>query len=635
MLDATRKLAKSWVSMILIGLLVFAFAIWGVGDMFTGYNVNRVAQVGDREIRALDFQRAYTQTIQQLMQRTGTSFTNQQAMAFGIPSQVLGTLTVQATFAEVGDDLNLGISEEELARRIRSDPTFAGPNGQFNRFYLEQYLAQTGLREVDFVQDQTEQMVQRQVIAGLVGNMGVPTAFMEAVNLHQNETRSADYTILSADDLPALSDPTDAELRTFYEADSSAFRAPEKRAIEVVIVSAETIARPDDVTDEQARQEYDAARNTRYGVAERRNFLQLPFPDAEAAAAAAEKIRTGGTFEDVIAAEDKTVEDVTFGLQAREDILDPAIGDTVFSLDLNAVSDPIEGQFGYFLIKLTDIQEETVLPFEDVKGRIKQDLASRQAEGDVFTLYDAVEDARAGGASLREAAGRVDLEIRTIAGFDRQGQLEDGTEFDVPERATILREVFQSDVGQETDPVQLGTSAFAWFEVTDIVPESDRAFDDVRDEVAAAWRADRLGTQLDDIANGMVTALEAGQAFAGIAEPYGAVVQSAESVTRTDTPEGVPSPLARALFEGPDGYTAQIPGDDAGTRIVFRVTGGAEPAFFEEAPGIPEQRRQLAGGLRETLLAQYVGRKQEELGVTVDSHAIDLLLGLTQDHRNM
>lgn len=632
MLDAIRSRSKGVVATILIGLLVFAFAIWGVGDMFSNYGANSVASVGSREVDIRTFQRAYNLEIQTLNQRLGTPLTNPQAAALGIPNQVLLRLTNELTLAETADDFGLGISEDELGRQIRADPALRGPTGRYDPAMLRQAISFYGMSENDFVEERRDTALGTQLTEGLIGNMAVPSTYMEAFNLYRNEERAADYIVLEASNLPPLAEPTEAELRTFFDANTAQFKAPEVRTFELIIVDAETLSNPDVISDEEALAEYESTKDTKFGVPQRRNFDQLPFGDLASAQAAAQKIADGTPFEDIVAAEEKDLSDIAFGLKGRSEILDEAIAEAVFTRGLNEVGEPVEGRFGHFLIRVTDIQEEALLPFEDVKERIKSDLAGARAETNVFETYDEIEDARAGGATLREAAERFQLPVRVVEGVDRSGNRIDGTSVDLPDRSNLLSGVFEADIGEETDPLQTGGRGFLWFELKDITPEAERPFDDVKDAVTTAWREDRQNTRLDDEAEKIVQALKSGRGLAELAEPFGVEIQSAEAIARSATPEGVPAPLARAVFEGPQGHAASVAGESAQSRIVFSVTAINEPAFFEEAAGNDQTREQLGGGLQRTLLGQYVQKVQTDIGVTVNNRAIGLVLGLNNDH---
>jgi len=628
MLDAIRKHAKGWVAMILIGLLVISFALWGVADVFTGYGANAVASVGDKEIDIRTFQRAYEAELRGINQRLGTPLTNQQAMAFGIPTRVLGRLTTEATIEEVAAELQLGLSSDRLAGMIQSDPSLRGPTGTFDRAMLQRALGAAGLTENEYVVSRRKAAIREQLAKGLVGEMTVPSAYMEAFNTYQNEVRDADYAVLSATDLPALVEPSDDELRSFFDANTPRFKSPEFRSFHLLVVDPASVADPSSVSDEDAMQEYEQTKETRYGAPERRNFQQLPFADAAAAAEAAAKIASGTGFDAVVEAQGKDLKNIEFGLKARSEIIDNAIGDAVFALPSNGVSGVVEGRFGNFILRVTDIRPGAILPFDEVKDQIKKEIAGRNAETEIFRLYDEIEDARAGGADLQDIAGRFSLKVRDVKLVDQSGKTDGGVQADLPEQAELLAEVFRNDVGEESEPIQLARRGFAWFEVSEIVPESERTFEVAKDRVAEAWKADKTKTQLDEKAAEIIAAVKAGGALQELLTPLGVDVAKAEGVSRSTTPEGVLPALAAAMFEGPEGHAGAANGEDAQQRIVFKVTSASEPAYFEEAEGNSDARQQLATALQETVMLQYLQKAQADLGVTVNNQALSYVLGL-------
>ena len=50
MLQTLRAASKSWVASVVIGVLVLAFALWGVADIFRGGGDTVVASVGGTDI---------------------------------------------------------------------------------------------------------------------------------------------------------------------------------------------------------------------------------------------------------------------------------------------------------------------------------------------------------------------------------------------------------------------------------------------------------------------------------------------------------------------------------------------------------------------------------------------------------
>ncbi len=64
---ASQGLLGKLVISVLFGILILAFAIWGVGDIFRGYGRNEVAKIGKAEIGIEQMRTAYQNEIQNLI----------------------------------------------------------------------------------------------------------------------------------------------------------------------------------------------------------------------------------------------------------------------------------------------------------------------------------------------------------------------------------------------------------------------------------------------------------------------------------------------------------------------------------------------------------------------------------------
>ena len=73
-----------------MGFISLSFAIWGIGDIFSGFGGNTIAKVGGTEITADAFRNAYQTQLQQMQQQAGRAITNDEAHALGLDAQVLG-----------------------------------------------------------------------------------------------------------------------------------------------------------------------------------------------------------------------------------------------------------------------------------------------------------------------------------------------------------------------------------------------------------------------------------------------------------------------------------------------------------------------------------------------------------------
>ena len=69
MLDAMRRGAVNWLAKILLGLLIIAFAVWGVADVFRGYGRGTLARIGDTEISVDEYRQAYQDEMASISRR--------------------------------------------------------------------------------------------------------------------------------------------------------------------------------------------------------------------------------------------------------------------------------------------------------------------------------------------------------------------------------------------------------------------------------------------------------------------------------------------------------------------------------------------------------------------------------------
>jgi peptidyl-prolyl cis-trans isomerase D len=248
---------------VVMGLLVISFAIWGIGDIFRGFGRSTVATIGSTEISVEQFRQAYNDRLSQLGRQFGRPITRDQARALGLDRQLLSEMIAQAGLDERARQMRLAISDEDIARRIHGDPSFHGPNGQFDRVRFEQLIRNAGYTEQRFVSEQRRITLRRQIIETVSGGVPVPKAWLEAINRFQNEQRSIEYVTFDsaqAGDIPA---PTNEQLQTYFNERKAQFRAPEYRKIVVIDATPAELAKSVEVSEEDVKKAFEERRSRR------------------------------------------------------------------------------------------------------------------------------------------------------------------------------------------------------------------------------------------------------------------------------------------------------------------------------------------------------------------------------------
>jgi peptidyl-prolyl cis-trans isomerase D len=626
MLDNLRKYATGWVAQLFIGLLVLSFAVWGVSDIFTGFRSDAVAQVGSTDVTVVDFQRDYDLAIQNLSRQLGAPITQQQATQMGIPGQVLGRLVSQATLNEAAGNLGLGMSNAVLGRQIAEDPRFHGPDGTFNRGYLSEYIRSQNMTEDQFIDYLRNEYLRGQIGQAFAGGVSAPESYLRAVHDFRTEQRDISYVILHAPTEAEVPNPDETALSTWFTANAADFAAPEYRAVTYFSLSPDEIARADEITDEEARERYDA-NPQRFTTVERRRVQQIVFPDRAEADAAAEALAGGQTFDALLTERGLTPEDVDLGLVPKDQLVDPAIAEAAFALAPNTVSAVVDGAFGPVLLRVTEIEPAVVTSFEEAKDSLKAEIAAERAVAEINDTYNAIEDARAGGDSISEAAARYGLEVVSVPAIDASGNGEDGQPVaGIPQQ--LLTAIFDTEVGFENDPVEPERNSFTWYEVTAVTDPRDRTLDEVRDRAVTAWKAEQRQVLLDERTKAVLTELET-RPLADVASELRLQTRTAADLTRVAQPSGeVTQGAISAIFSTAEGEAGSAPGSAPLTGMVFVVDDITVPEYAPDGEALTQAKEQFDTQFVGDLLGMYVGELQNKTSVRFNQALLEQIMGV-------
>ena len=142
LLNNLRKGAARLLGMILMGLLVVSFAIWGIADIFRGYGTQTLIKVGDTEITSQEYSRTQRDVLRVMSSDAGRTLSIQEAREAGLDNRVLERLIGGAAVDTHAKSLKLGISDAALLEGIMKDPAFKDFDRQFQSARLAASLAQ-------------------------------------------------------------------------------------------------------------------------------------------------------------------------------------------------------------------------------------------------------------------------------------------------------------------------------------------------------------------------------------------------------------------------------------------------------------------------------------------------------------
>jgi len=634
MLRGIHKASSTWlgkaVMAAVMGVIAISFAIWGIGDIFRGFGRNAVATIGGTEISIEQFRQFYNDRLQQLGRQVGRPITPDEARARGLDRQLLAQLVAETTIDEQAKQLRLGVDSAEIAKRITSDPSFRGANGQFDRQRFEQIIRQAGFTEARFIEEQRRSMLRRQLAQSITGDLKVPRTALAALNQYQNEKRQIEYVALEAAQAGEIPTPTPEVLNKYFDDRKTLFRAPEYRKITLLSVAPSDLAKPDAVTDADAKAYFEQHKDS-YGKPEKREVRQIVFQKPEEAAEAHERITKGAKFDDVAKERQLKESDTDLGMVAKSDIIDPAVADAAFSLKSGETSAPVKGRFGTVLLQAGKIEPGEEKTYDQVAAQIKREIAETRSKSEVGNLRDKIEDERAAGSTLAETAKKLGLKSVSIEAVDRSGRDPDGKPVaGLPQTPNVVSAAFAGDVGIDTEALQLPGGGYLYYDVTGVTPSRERSLEEVKDQVMARWRDDEIAKRLQAKADDLLGKLKAGTPFAQVASEAGLKVETAKDLQRGKGGGFVPAKTIETVFRTPKGVPASAEGGKETERFVFRVTDVVDPPFDAGTPQGQAMTTTLQNSYTDDLVGEYITRLENDFGVTVNPSALNQVTGGAQ-----
>jgi peptidyl-prolyl cis-trans isomerase D len=629
-LDSLRKSAGGVIGVIFVLLLIASFIIWFPAGWFQGFGSQDLITVGDTKIGPREYMRAQQDVLRAMSSQAGRSLSLQEARALGLDSRVMERLIGGAAVDAHARALHLAIGDMAILDEIMKDPAFKDASGNFSPALFQQTLQAIGMNEQGYIDSLREHNLRRQILSTVGKVASGPDVLVTALNNFNGETRTLRYVLVPQSAAGTIPDPTEEDLKRYYDNHHSKFTQPEYRKIGVLAVTPETVKNEVQINDNDVRAAFEAGKD-QLGTPEKRHVQQISFPDKAAADAAYHKIQSGTDFAAVAKEQGVSDADIDLGKVTRAELADPAIAAAVFKLEANKVSEPITGSLGsVVLLRVTEIEPGKSPSFEEAKADLEKKILKERASGSIFDLHDKIEDQLASGSKLSEIADKLKLNYVLIDQVDRQGKKPDGSTVTLPAQKDVLNAVFSTDVGVENDPIDAKDDGVIWYEVLGVIPEQLKPFDRVKDEATKDWKTEQVRTQLAKYTQDLVTSLSGGKSLEEVAKDLNTQILTSDPLKRDSiTVNVLPAAVAQAFSLPEKGYGSAPSGIEEG-RIVFQVDKVTPPPQLD--PSETERLKQQIGLLiGEDVVAEYFSALENRYGVSVNEQALAKLAGTSEE----
>lgn len=607
MAAGVNTLSRTFV-WILLGLVVVGLAGFGALNL-TG-TVRTVATIGDQTISTNDYARELQRELRAFEAQIGQPLPLEQARLLGLDQIALSRLVALASLDNEVAELGLSIGDVNLQKEIIAIPAFNGVNGEFDRESYRFSLQQVGLTEAEFEADLRAEAARTLVQGAIVSGVVMPREMVDTIAKYVAARRSFTMLRLDASGLtrpPA--DPSDTDLRAYYDANPDDFTLPETKRLSYVLMTPTMLLDQVEVDDAALQTLYDE-RFDQYNVPERRLVERLVFPDEASATDARTRLEAGDTtFEDLVISRGLSMVDVDMGDLSRDDLDEGS--DEVFGAEVGSVIGPVPSALGPALYRINGSLSGRVTSLDDARTELNDELAGDRARRLIEAQAEDINDLLAGGATLRELAIETDMQLGeidwTALSFDGVAAYE---EFRAA-AASVTEEDFP-------EVAYLDDGGIFALQLNEVLPVRPEPFEQARERVSAAWTLSQTETALRAQADELTAQLATDGDFAATGRDF----STETGLTRTAFLDGTPADFMNQVFEMEPQELRVINGD--GVVFLVRLDEVLPPdetsQYRASLEAIGEQMNQT---LSQALFDAFVRDAQTRARPSVDQRAVN------------
>ena len=376
MLDIIRNLVSSIFGKILLAIMVLSFALWGVGDILSSGNSQLAAKVGNEKISLDEFYIKFQQTVRDYNQNTNSNLSLKEAYELQLHNLLLQDLIYSKMVNDYAKKRGIYLNEESLKSVISNLDEFKDSNEIFSNIKYKNFILNNFQSEEAFLSEIENSIFQGIIFESFNADNYINDAIINKLYDYEGEKRTISYFLLNKNEVKI--DTNNNLINDYYLDNKSNYLIPEKTIIDFIEVNINDFKRKENINIVEA-QDYYSNNIDQYTEVESRNIHFIRFSDESEAydfynAVVGKNIND---FNEYIKKNDfklSNIDKFTGGTFSKN------ISEFIFKLDVNTLSEPISyDDLGFYLFKVTEVNDEKVINFETVKNEILEYLALEAA----------------------------------------------------------------------------------------------------------------------------------------------------------------------------------------------------------------------------------------------------------------
>ena len=511
MLTAIREGSKGWISGIIIGLIVLTFALFGISSYLEGGNETPIATVNGEEIDYYTYQNELAQQRQALISQFGGSFDPSILDTLGIKDRVLDALIETRLLTQHTTENNFRLSDQALASRIQQNEAFL-TDGQFDAEKYKNILESNRLTPQGFEAIERQNGITSQLRKGIIDSAFTVENELDRLLILQTQSREVDFVVIPASSFIDEFEVSEQEVQSEYDENIDRYQSEARIKVEYIDLSVAKLAEDIEPTEDEIQQTYERVKG-RFKTPEVRKASHILLNvgiDADDATKAERLEFAQGLFDQAVSGADfaelaaehsddsgSATNGGDLGVVTRGQMVQP-FEDAVFSMAQDEVRGPVETQFGYHIIKLTELSEERQQGLEEVREEVIDEARTASAEALFADLVEPFQNLIfEQPESLGPAEDETGLKVETSDWFTlNQGE-------GIASESAVRRAAFAADVldeGLNSPAIELGFDRMVAVRKLDYEAAAPKTFDEVKAQIETELKLERSRVKVAEVA---------------------------------------------------------------------------------------------------------------------------------------
>lgn len=524
MTGTLRSTAKNPVAAALMGLLIVAFLILGVGggkfpDAFGSTRADSVVTAGGHAVSTSEFKEIFDQQRRKLEEQNKITLTPELLAQNNVDQQILSELAMDRGFSDMLNRAGVVPGRSLIDDQIKKimPAAFDRVTGKFSEQQFTQLLQSKHLTPVQAETQIADEMAQRHFGTALESGLKIPRIYAAISGVSALENRDVSYFILDLHTVPQPAAPNDAQLTAFMQEHSAQLKRTEMRTVTMVKFSAAALA-PTVAVDPAAIQKEFDFRKDALSSPEKRTLVEIPLRAPAEAALAAARLARG---EDPAAvAKAFGVDPISYVDTPLSAIADRKVAGAAFAMVAGEAKGPVQGDLGIAALKVIKITPGSATTLAAARPKIEADLRLKAARDKAYQQSQAFDDSRQAGSSVVQAAQKMAAQTVTIGPFDDKGVGPDRKPNPLV-TDKMVKAAFAQAANEDSELQDAGQGEYFALHVDKVIPPALPALADIREPLVQAYMSQTFMTAVRAKVDALVARVKKGETLDQVAASLG------------------------------------------------------------------------------------------------------------------